>query len=94
MVMEEVIMMPGVEIGKLVTQMEGRGETVVVDIEEEEEEVEVITVQRERKVEQEPWKNFEEFLQSSSRATSRRGEKCTKIIEVVVATVVKIGEIE
>ena len=91
MVMEEVIMMPGVEIGKLVTQMEGRGETVVVDIEEE---VEVITVQRERKVEQEPWKNFEEFLQSSSRATSRRGEKCTKIIEVVVATVVKIGEIE
>jgi len=91
MVMEEVIMMPGVEIGKLVTQMEGRGETVVVDIEEE---VEVITVQRERKVELEPWKNSEEFSQSSSRATSRRGEKCTKIIEVVVATVVKIGEIE
>ena len=39
MVMEVVIMMPGVEIGKLVTQqMEARGETVVVDIEEVEKE--------------------------------------------------------
>jgi len=97
MVMEAVIMMPGAEIGKLVTQMEGREETVVVDIEEEEEEeegVEVITAQKEKKVEPEPWKNLEEFLQSSSRATSMREEERTKIITVVVAILVKIGEIE
>ena len=54
MVMEE-IMMPWVEIGKLVIQMEDRGETRVLDTGVGEEEV--ITAQRERKVELEPWKN-------------------------------------
>ena len=53
---EEVIMIPGVEIGKLVTQiMEARGETRVLDTVVGEEEAS--TAQRERKVELEPWKN-------------------------------------
>jgi len=56
--------------------------------------VEVITAQKEKKVEPEPWKNLEEFLQSSSRATSMREEERTKIFTVVVAILVKIGEIE
>jgi len=58
MVMEEVmeeIMMPGVEIGKLVIQTEDRGETRVLDTGVGEEEV--ITAQREMKAELEPWKN-------------------------------------
>ena len=56
MVLEEV-MMPGVEIGKLVTrQMEARGGTRVLDIKVGEGE-EVISTLRERKVELEPWKN-------------------------------------
>ena len=57
--MEEVIMIPGVEIGKLATQiMEDRGGTRVLDtgVEEGEEE-EVITTLREMKVELEPWKS-------------------------------------
>ena len=54
MVMEEA-MMSGVEIGKLGIQMEGGGETRVLDTGVGEEEV--ITAQRERKEEQEPWKN-------------------------------------
>ena len=54
MVMEEIMML-GVEIGKLVIQMEDRGETRVLDTGVGEEEV--ITAQRERKVELEPWKN-------------------------------------
>ena len=54
MPMEEM-MMPWVEIGKLVIQMEDRGETRVLDTGVGEEEV--ITAQRERKVELEPWKN-------------------------------------
>ena len=86
--------MPGVEIGKLVTrQMEARGGTRVLDIKVGEGE-EVISTLRERKVELEPWKNLEEFSQSSSRVTSKREEECTKIITVVVAILVKIGEIE
>jgi len=92
---EVVIMMPGVEIGKPATQiMEARGGTRVPDTEEEGEE-EVISTLREKKVGLEPWRNLEEFSQSSSRVTSRRGEERTKITEEVVATaVVKIGEIE
>ena len=53
MVMEEIIML-GVEIGKLVIQME-KGETRVLDTVVGEEEAS--TAQREKKVELEPWKN-------------------------------------
>ena len=55
--MEEVIMIPGVGIGKLATQiMEDRGETRVLDIGVGEEE-EVNSTLREMKVELEPWKS-------------------------------------
>merc|ERR1711971_358524 len=89
---EVVIMMPGVEIGKPATQiMEARGGTRVPDTEEEGEE-EVISTLREKKVGLEPWRNLEEFSQSSSRVTSRRDPTLCANVHTKLADLVKLAQ--